>query len=41
MSFLTEMLTIQAGMFDREASFYTNKKAILFGTNQKLTIHAG
>ena len=36
-----DILTIQAGIFDLEACFYTNKKSILFGTNQKLTIQAG
>ena len=38
---LTKILTIQAGYFDLEACFYTNKMSIPFGTRQKLTIQAG
>ena len=31
-------LTIQAGISDLEAGFFTNKMSILFGTSQKFTI---
>ena len=41
MYFLTEILTLQAGFFDLEAGFYTNKKSNPVGTCQKLTIQAG
>ena len=39
--FFTEILTLQAGFFDLEAGFYTNKKSNPVGTCQKLTIQAG
>ena len=41
MNFLTEILTIQAGLFDLEACFFTNRMSIWVGTSQKMTIQAG
>ena len=34
-------LTLQAGFFDLEACFFTNRMSIWVGTSQKLTIQAG